>query len=303
MRTHLRIAELAARQHGVVAHRQLRELGFSESSIGRRARAGILHRVHHGVYAVGNPLPSPHGRCLAAVFAAGEGAVLSRYCAAWVWGMANLLPRIPEVTASTPRSNRPNLRIFSARTLHPDDLSTVEGIPVTAVARTLLGIAAASPRDLGRWALPRAKRLDLLDLAEIDALLSRSKGMRGARRLERALRRYRRAAFTRSEVERMFVEVVERAGLPLPVMNLYVGGFELDAYWPDLRYAVELDTYEYHGDEISFEDDRVRHEDLKLAGIEMTRVTGYRLSRRPANVAARLRRLLAQRRREIGLGV
>jgi len=84
-------------------------------------------------------------------------------------------------------------------------------------------------------------------------------------------------------------------------MNLFVSGYELDAYWSNLRFAVELDTYDHHGDEISFEEDRLRHEDLKLAGIEMIRVTGQRMDREPGVVTSRLRRLLEQRHNELAL--
>ena len=102
------------------------------------------------------------------------------------------------------------------------------------------------------------------------------------------------------QFELAFLQLVERAGLPQPSMNRFVEGYELDAYWPGLRFAVELDTYEYHGDEISFEEDRLRHEDLKLAGIEMIRVTGRRMEREPAAVTSRLRRLFAQRQASLG---
>ncbi|HVD86347.1 MAG TPA: hypothetical protein VNB59_02975 [Solirubrobacterales bacterium] len=92
---------------------------------------------------------------------------------------------------------------------------------------------------------------------------------------------------------------MKRVGLPIPSMNLFIEGYEIDAYWRDLRFAVELDTYDYHGDEISFEEDRLRQEDLKLKGIEMVRITGERMDREPRNVATRLRVLLEQRRREL----
>ena len=91
-------------------------------------------------------------------------------------------------------------------------------------------------------------------------------------------------AFTRSGLERRFLALVRRAGLPRPSMNLFVEGYELDAYWPDERFAVELDTYDYHGTPAAFEADRVRQEDLKLAGIEMVRITGTRMDREPTVV-------------------
>ena len=67
-------------------------------------------------------------------------------------------------------------------------------------------------------------------------------------------------------------------------------------YWPDVGFAVELDTYETHGSHEAFESDRLRQENLKLAGIEMIRVTGHRLDREPRQVIERVARLLEQRR-------
>lgn len=168
----------------------------------------------------------------------------------------------------------------------------------TAVPRTLLDFAATDPHFLGP-ALDSASRLGLLDILAIDALLSRSQGFRGVARLREALIPHRTTAFTRSSLERRFLELIRSAGLPRPSMNLFVEGYELDAYWPAERFAVELDTYDYHGNPSAFENDRLRQESLKLAGIEMTRVTGIRMDREGGAVASRLRRLLAQRRREL----
>jgi very-short-patch-repair endonuclease len=53
---------------------------------------------------------------------------------------------------------------------------------------------------------------------------------------------------------------------------------------------------ETHGSRAAFERDRLRQEDLKLAGVEMIRVTGKRLEREPRQVIERVACLLAQRR-------
>jgi len=95
---------------------------------------------------------------------------------------------------------------------------------------------------------------------------------------------------------------VERAGLPRPSTAFVAAGFELDVYWPELRFAVELDVYDTHGGHESFEEDRRRDEDLKLAGIELIRVTGRRFEREPRTVVERIGRLLDQRRRQLGTG-
>jgi very-short-patch-repair endonuclease len=300
-RTHAAVARLAAAQHGVVSARQLGALGFSRSTVSRELKAARLHRIHRGVYAVGHPALSQHGRCLGAVLACGESALLSHSSAAWLWGLTPVHYGIVDVTARAPRHARSGIRLHSARALRQRDRAVVERIPVTAVHQTLLDVAGTSHhRALGRL-LSRAERLNLLDLPAIDDLLRLNPGRRGVGRLRRALGVYRVPAFTRSGLERRFMEIVRTAGLPQPSMNLFVGGYELDAYWPAYRFAVELDSYEYHGGHASFERDRLRQEDLKLAGIEMTRVTGGRIEREPAAVARRLRRLLTQRRQELGV--
>ncbi|HEY7949894.1 MAG TPA: hypothetical protein VID51_03555 [Solirubrobacterales bacterium] len=205
-----------------------------------------------------------------------------------------------EVTAASPRRIRRAIRIHSAEALTDTDRAWSEGIPVTAIPRTLLDFAATDPHYLGP-ALDNARRLGLLDLIAIDELISRSRGFRGVARLRSTLEIHRSSAFTRSGLERQFLALVQRADLPQPSTNLYVEGYELDVYWPSERFAVELDTYDYHGTPMAFENDRIRQENLKLAGIEMIRITGVRMNREPNAVVKRLRHLLAQRRHEVGM--
>ncbi len=83
---------------------------------------------------------------------------------------------------------------------------------------------------------------------------------------------------------------------PSPHTNYVEQGFELDCYWPEYRFAVELDVFETHGTRAAFERDRKRQEDLLLAGIASTRVTGPRLESEADEVVRRVARLLAQRR-------
>ncbi len=297
-RSHHGLAALAERQHGVVAARQLRELGYSGGWLRRALETGRLYRVYQGVYAVGHRGISRQGHCLAAVLSCGDGALLSHRSAAWLWGLTARFATPVEVTAASPRRIRATIRVHSAEALALDDRTSSEGIPVTAVPRTLLDFAAVDPWYLPQ-ALDNARRRGLLDLIAIDTLIARSHGFRGVARLRDALTLHRSTAFTRSGLERRFVALVRRAGLPQPSMNLFVEGYELDAYWAAERFAVELDTYDYHGSPTAFEEDRLRQESLKLAGIEMTRVTGVRMDREPTTVAKRLRRLLNQRRREL----
>ncbi len=128
-------------------------------------------------------------------------------------------------------------------------------------------------------------------------------GHPGAGRLQRALALYRPPPFTRSGLERRFLELVEKARLPTPSTGFNELGYELDTYWQAERFAVELDVYETHGSREAFESDRLRQENLKLGDIEMIRVTGPRLDRESAEVIERIAMLLERRRRELRLRV
>lgn len=164
---------------------------------------------------------------MAATLSCGADSLLSHRSAAWLWGLTKRWAPIIEVTAASPRATREEIRVHSAAALTQEDRSMHEGIPVTAIPRTLLDHAVVEPHFLG-GAIERAERLGLLDLIAIDAFLGRSRGFRGVARLRTALEIYRDPAFTRSRLERRFLALVKRATLPRPSMNCFVEGYELD---------------------------------------------------------------------------
>jgi very-short-patch-repair endonuclease len=206
------------------------------------------------------------------------------------------------VTAPTRRRAKRRFVVHFSSILAEKDRAAREGFPVTAVPRTLLDLAIrARPEQLEGY-LERAEDRDLLDVRAVEDVIARAGGHRGRGRLAQALAIYRPdPAFTRSKFERRFRHLVIASGLPAPSMNFNVAEFELDAYWPDLRFAVELDLFETHGGRAAFERDRRRHEELKLLGIESIRITKPRLDREPHAVMRNLETLLGRRRHELGL--
>src|SRR3954463_12665827 len=137
------IAGVAARQHGVISYPQLESLGLSRSSIDRRVRAGRLHRIHRAVYAVGYKRLTQRGRWMAAVLAAGDGAVLSHRSAAALW---QILPPHGRTHVTPSRRLQDRDRItFHSQSLQFDEVTEHDGIPTTTVARTLLDLAATQP--------------------------------------------------------------------------------------------------------------------------------------------------------------
>jgi len=111
--------------------------------------------------------------------------------------------------------------------------------------------------------------------------------------LREALKDYREPVLTRSELERLFLELCRRARLPQPAVNAFVAGFEVDCWWLDQKLVVELDGHEFHRTRASFERDRARDAALQVAGCRVLRVTYRRLKREPEAVIAQLRTLLA----------
>jgi very-short-patch-repair endonuclease len=294
------LAALAARQHGVVSIRQLRRLGYSYKSVRNGIASGRLHRLHHGVFAVGHTNLSLQGRCLAAVLAGGPRALLSHYSAGWLLGLIATRPIPVHVTTPVPRKRRDAVRIHRSETLLDSDRALEQVIPVTSVARTSLDLAGFIRFRNLRRLIRRSEELGVFDLRDFRSVLDRNRGHRGRLPLERALDIYEPPRFTRSELEREFVALAEQMGLPHAVTAFNVAGYELDVYWPDLRFAVELDVYATHGAHEPFEEDRQRDEDLKLAGVELTRVTGRRFEREPRQVMERVGRLLKQRQGQLG---
>lgn len=298
----MRLAELARRQHGVISIRQLETiLGYSDSGVERAVAAGRLHRVHRGVYAVGHTNLSRHGECLAAVLAVGPGALLSYWSAGWLWGLLpNTSPRPFHVTAFVTRHHEApaNVVRHRARNLVAADRAMREGVPVTSVARTILDLAwKLRPERLPR-VIERAEELRLFGLDELIAVAERNRGHHGARRLRSALAGHELVPWARSEFERRFVAAVEGAGMPRPATRWNEVGLELDAYWPEVRFGVELDSWRTHGTRAAFERDHERDERLALAEIATIRITEerFRLHREEAleTVATLLSRNLAQ---------
>jgi hypothetical protein len=231
---------------------------------------------------------------MAAVLASSP-SVASHLSAAWLWGLLQSRPGTLHVTC--PGARRADLSFVTHQAdLPPVDRTVRDGIPVTSLARTILDVSADSGPKAVRRFIQRADDAGDFDLGAMQGLLERARHHRGASKVRAALEIYEeRNVFTRSSLERRFLEVVIAAGLPAPAMNSFVAGHEIDAYWAEQRFGVELDAYETHGSRLSFEEDRRRDDELLGAGIETVRVTGPRLEREPAAVVESLRRHLARR--------
>jgi hypothetical protein len=289
------VAEIAGRQHGVVARRQLRAAGLSRREIDGRLRRGQLRGLQRGVFVVGGASLTRQGRWMAAVLAAGPDAVLSHRSAGRLWGLVDTWTGDVEVTRlGSPRERR-GIRCHRSA-VRDDEWEIVDDIPVTSPFRTLIDLAAVLDRHQLRRAFNELKARRLTDSVPLLVLLERHRGKRGTAVLRALIVSKQPGGIIRNRFEEAFRTLVEEAGLPLPRTNATVWVrdrfYEIDALWERERIAVELDGG-VHKTHEAFEKDRRRDRVLLAEGWRCARVTWLQLRNEPAEVIADLRQSLA----------
>lgn len=286
---------IAARQHGVVARRQLLDAGLSVDVIDHRVRVGRLRQVHRGVYIVG-PVVSPRAAEMAAVLACGEGAAVSHRSAAVLWEL--LQPdaggAVHVTLPSGDRGRRSGICVHRRGSLGPDEVTHRDGIPLTKPARTLVDLAGAADHRTLERAVAAALNARLVDGAELASALKRHAGRAGSGRLRSMLEQEQSPARTRSEAEERFLSLIRSGQLPDPGVNVTVSGYEVDFFWPVERFVVEVDGFAWHASAGRFEADRRRDAVLASAGVRVMRVTWRQIVKEPAALLVRLAQALAR---------
>jgi very-short-patch-repair endonuclease len=291
--------DLARRQHGVVARRQLLALGMSEQSIQHRIGQGRLHRVERGIYAVGRPELTRHGRWLVAVMSCGSRAALSHASAAALWGLSASDGGRIEVSVpfASPR-RRPGVHVYRRPNLEAKDVVERERIPVIVPVLTLIDLARTQGDAEIERLINAADKRDLIDPGTLELALDAYPGRPGISRIRRVLGR-RSFRLTDSELERRFLRLVESAGLPTPLTGHPLNGFKVDFFWPELGLVVETDGLRYHRTPAQQARDRLRDQAHTAAGLTTLRFTHAQVCFEAPHVRSTLlavvRRLQARR--------
>lgn len=284
---------LVRRQHGVVSRAQLLELCFGVEAIRHRIRVGRLHPVHRGVYAVGRPGLTLEGRFMAAVLACGSGAALSHASAAALWGIQPPRPGALHVSVPARRAaERPGVTVRREEHL---DATVHRGIPVTTPLATLVALATTESEHRLEAAVNEADKLDLVDPETLRAGLDRAPPRPGTGRLREILDR-RTFTLTDSELERRFLPIARRAGLPPPETRRRVSGFKVDFFWPTLGLVVETDGLRYHRTPAQQAVDRLRDQAHSAAGLTPLRFTRAQVRFEPGHVEEVLRAVASRLR-------
>jgi very-short-patch-repair endonuclease len=264
--------------------------------IERRVQSGRLLRVHRGVYQTG-AVAGAYARAMAAVLACGGECRVSHRSAAVLleprpWGDS-----VEPVEVTMQRRNRrriSGIRVHLTRDLAPDEVTTVQGIPVTTPTRTLLDLGECLGFRELEQALALAERNGQVAREEVRAMVRRHPRHRGARVLRRILDDDLPAAFTRSRAEEIMLALIRKAHLPAPELNARLLQYGVDFLWRGQRLVVEVDGMAYHGSAWAFVEDRRRDAALMAAGYRVLRVTWPDLTREPEAMLVRLAQALSR---------
>lgn len=286
------IQALGARNNRVVTRRALNAAGVADNVLTNRVAVGRLYRHHHGVYLLDPPANASRVTLMtAAVAACGPTAVLSHRSAAELWEMLAPHPGQIEVTVVEHNAgDRPTIRRHRVPAIDPADVRRRHGIPVTSPARTILDNARAP--DLEEL-IATALAKELATERQIEQAIDRSPTRRGVRRLRRILDQDGGPRRTRSWGERRLLSLIREAGLPVPLTNQMLNGYQVDAVWPDRRLVVEVDGWDFHRGRRAFETDRARDAAHVAAGYRVIRFTAAQLRDQPLIVIGQLSAALA----------
>jgi very-short-patch-repair endonuclease len=292
--------EMAEEQHGVVARRQLIALGLTSEAIRYGLACGRLHRTPwRGVYSVGRPGLTRHGRLMAAVLWAGEGAVLSHDTAADLWAIRRQRDRVIHLSlpSSRRREKRQGVTIHRRARLARD---REWGIPVTTPLRTMIDMAAKLDRPQTERLVDQADARNLLRADTLREQLEHERGP-GVPLLREILDRDS-FVLTETELERLFPPIAARAGLPKPESQVHVNGHRVDFYFRDLDLVVEANSLRYHRTQLQQRKDSLRAQAHAAAGTRVVPFLHFQLAHEQDYVVATLRRVSASAGRRAAAG-
>lgn len=286
------MARICAMQQGLITLEQLEARGLTRQAVSERVNSGRLHRIHRTVYSLTPRVMTQRGRFMAAVLACGPEAVLSHRSAAYLWGLVDSWEEPIDVTAPNRRGRTPGgIAAHRDGSLHPIDKTSVHGIPCTTVVRTILDFSAVEPEWKVRKVVAEAEVLKILDKAKLRALLKRSRRRRGVARLRLILDTiHPQTKRTRSELERLFLEMCAKRSVPEPEANVWLSApdgkrYQADFLWRQSGLIVEADSRRFHDTDSAFVADRKRRQQLELAGWRVSQCTWEEVETEPRRLA------------------
>ena len=281
MQLFVRVLNAAERRRGLVTSTELRALGASKRAVSRWVSTGHLRVVRSGVFAVAGVPPSWEQAVMAAVLAAGEGAVASHFTAGALWGIPNIGREDLEIsTARADQRRLRGVRTHRTTTFLAAEHTVRNGIPVASVARTLVDCSGRlSVSQLG-IATDDSLRRRILRLEELRLCVA-GLGPAPGRHINkiRAVLARRLVGYDpgESNLQVRFARGLVEHGCPEPVLEHPVRlgrkKYRIDLAYPEAMVAIEIDGWEWHHTRSAFDGDRARANDLVAAGWTLLRFT------------------------------
>lgn len=301
-----RIGEVARRQGGVVAHRQLRALGVSDSTIAWRTDRRRWVRLHRGVYSLGPGALTRIGQMHAARLAIGDDAVVGFHSAIELYRIVPDSRRPIDVVVQRKVRPHPGIRAHQSRCVPPSHVVVRRGLPTTILERALLDVSTRSNVTRVAHLMHEGAYRRCFRVARMRRVLDQLPTHPGHAIAGLALQMHvEGSAGTRSELERRFLALLARAGIEPPQVNRHhvVGAvsLELDAAWPDRRCCVEIDG-PGHLRARTRRDDAARDALLRAAGFRVLRVSAVQIDHDAEGLTARVRSLVMERPADTSIG-
>lgn len=301
------IVTLASRQHGLVSRSDLRAIGVRAHQLRRLVADRSLEPAGSRAFRICGA-PSSTEQVVMAACMNSAGVACGR-TAAWLHGIDSVSPcNPPEVLVDRRLYDyrRSEYRLHTTTWLPSRDVIVVRGIPCTNIARTLLGLAALSPREIPLDRVRGAVDEVVRDKKAADPWLwwhlerVRCRGRRGVANLESILQIRAGGAVTESWLEREYLRLMEQSGLPIPKCQRRVGNrgafaARVDFVHEDEKLVVEVSGYRHHSTVEEMSADARRRADLLDAGYRVLEFSHTQVVAEPAYVAERVRSVLAQR--------
>lgn len=296
-----RLVEAAKARFGVATWAEARTAGLTDRQVERRLHLGAIEEPAPGALIVGGAPKTWEQEVAVAVLSSGKGAAASHMTAAVLWGMLNTSGGRVDVVVPRWDRNHRKFIVHESLDLIPAEVTIHRGIPVTVPARVVVDVGAVF-----RSAVPeifaRGQRLGLVDADSVSAVVRRvarrgRSGVGPAKSLLRGLQAF--PDKTESWAEDLYLRISREAGFPEPVQQFEIrtddGWFicRCDFAYPEIRLAIWIDGFAYHGQVEAFQTDRMQGNELSLIGWRYLRFTYFDLTQRPAYVMQQARHALS----------
>ncbi len=308
------LKRITGRQGGVFSRRQARDVGYTSAEMRERLGRGRWERIRYGQYAectdrTGVALWEQRllrHRLLihAAMNAMQRGsAVVSHHSALVLHGIPVWQMDLAEVQLTRVNARAgvmAGVRHHQAR-LQPEDVTTVDHLPATSVARALVELASTATFEAAVISADAVLRRPEVTPADLWRLVDTTEHWPGSPMIRRALAFADR--LSESVGESRTRVLMRDEGLPPPQLQVdfadaqgFIG--RVDFFFPEYNTVVEFDGLLKYGDDSreALIREKLREDRLRALGLEVVRITWQDLDD-PSRVAAMIRSAFARARR------